>query len=344
MNPAEILSPPRKIVELSIPFQGSDSLSDRIEAVIENGYNVIVLDTFVPSIVKFKNKMKTMDKNEKKRLLMVPEVVKLPENLRRLEVSLEEMEIQDLIREELDDHFDEPPRKKARKGGKHNENTVKKNKNPQFDRKIKFLNRVTIELEHPDDQHKLRKNTSNPHIFDYDIIAVLPKNYNLLHSACLELDVDLITLDLLPKEENPEKLHYLCPKRHSILPARKRNIFFEFRYSNIFNPISTEEYLPKLLTCINLLLSNTAFCGSTKSVFPNIVFSSHLNNKLENRSYADLNHFLDLFEFSADKSSEIVRRNPLKVLCKAFQRKTSKGAVFVEKVEEDEQESDDKEV
>merc|ERR1712187_648265 len=100
----------------------------------------------------------------------------------------------------------------------------------------------------------------------------------------------------IPKEDDPAKVHYLCPKRHSIQPARKRGIFFEFRYGNIVGNVNFDETLPKLLNCISLLVSNTSYCQKSNSVHPNIVFSSHLQRKTESRSPSDLQHFCSLFD------------------------------------------------
>lgn len=79
---------------------------------------------------------------------------------------------------------------------------------------------------------------------------------------------------------------------------------------------------------------NTAHCNNYKSITPNIILASQASSKQDIRSLADLQNLLDLCDLDEEKCKSIVYKHPLKVLVKAFTRKTAKGVCFVEKVVE----------
>jgi len=89
-----------------------------------------------------------------------------------------------------------------------------------------------------------------------------------------------------------------------------------------------------------MIISNTAHCGNNLSITPNIVLSSHGKNSSFLRSPKDLENFLDIFDIDQGKAKVIIEKHPLKVLVKAFKRRTAKGAVFVEKLSDVEPDAD----
>lgn len=304
MEPGDILKGHKKIIELCMPYTGRDSLKDRVNIAIENGYNTIVLDTFIPS----SSNLETFKKSKQYRSsLVLPPAIEIPDYLLNLTKTLNDS-----------DSDDEPLKKKLK---------LEPQKNTQS---IKFLRRATIELKINDDQHKLRRNTQNPNISDYDIIAVLPRTLELLHLAAISLDVDLVVLDLPELKLQDVNSQYMFPKRNSIKPAKDRQVFFELWYSKVLSPTNYTSLLPKLSQCIDKIIFNTAHCNNYKSITPNIILSSNATSKFDTRSQKDLINFLDLFDIDEAKATNIIRKHPMKVLVHAFQRKTCKSAVFVE--------------
>lgn len=332
MEPGEILKS-KKVVNLDLPLSAHhssiiDSFESRYLASSNLGYNVHVISTYLPSSApdkKGKSKGKRAD-------LEVPDAPKLPDCLEKLKNN-DIYDVLNQIDEELGETSDILIGKK-RKGKKPKNKGAKKQKveNPEMKHVPKttptapyFLKRVTVELKTIDDQIKIQRNVQNK---GYDIIAVLPRTEELLKSACKQLDVDLIVLDLA----HPDDKKYLTPNRGSISEARKRGIYFEIQYSNLLKPNNHIKYLPKIFSCIHMVTGNTAHCANLKSVTPNIVLSASSTQVSDVRSYKDVEGLLDLFDLSQEKANVIVNKHPVRVLLRAFQRKTAKSAVFVEEV------------
>jgi RNase P/RNase MRP subunit p30 len=334
MEPGEILKS-KKVVNLDLPLSAHhspiiDKFESRYLASSNLGYNVHVISTYLPSSSPDK-KGKTKGKRAD---LEVPEAPKLPDCLEKLKNN-DIYDVLNQIDEELGETNDILIGKK-RKGKKTKNLVAKKQKvenleNPEAKNVPKtptapyFLKRVTVELKTIDDQIKIQRNVQNK---GYDIIAVLPRTEELLKSACKQLDVDLIVLDLA----HPDDKKYLTPNRGSISEARKRGIYFEIQYSNLLKPNNHIKYLPKIFSCIHMVTGNTAHCANLKSVTPNIVLSASSTQVSDLRSYKDVEGLLDLFDLSQEKANVIVNKHPVRVLLRAFQRKTAKSAVFVEEV------------
>lgn len=336
MEPGEILKS-KKVVNLDLPLAAHhspivDNFESRYLASSNLGYNVHVISTYLPSSApdkKVKSKGKRAD-------LEVPHAPKLPDCLERLKNN----DIYDILNQ-IDEEIGETNEVligKKRKGKKTNKTAKKlKVENPENMKMKKiqqtptapyFMNRITVELKTIDDQIKIQRNVQNK---GYDIIAVIPRTEELLKSACKQLDVDLIVLDLA----HPDDKKYLTPNRGSISEARKRGIYFEIQYSNLLKPNNHIKYLPKIFSCIHMVTGNTAHCANLSSVTPNIVLSASSTQVSDLRSYKDVEGLLDLFDLSQEKANVIVNKHPVRVLLRAFQRKTAKSAVFVEEVSVD---------
>ena len=329
MEPGVILES-KKVVNLDIPlsvhhFPIIDNFESRFLSSSNLGYNVHVISTYLPSCEPDKKV-----KKGKRPHLEVPEAPKLPDCIEKVKNT----EIYEVL-DQLDNDLEINPENQVQIGKKRKKGS--KNKNIQKRAKIEstkpsktgpyFLKRITIELKNQDDQIKVQRHVQNK---GYDIIAVLPRTEEMLKAACKQLDVDLIVLE----QATPDDKKYLTPNRGSVSEARKRGIYFEIQYSNLLKPNNHTKYLPKIFSCIHMITSNTAHCANLKSVTPNIVLTSSLTQVSDLRSYKDVENLLDLFDLSEEKASCIVNKHPIRVLLKAFQRKTAKSAVFVEEIEE----------
>ncbi|CAD5121483.1 DgyrCDS9988 [Dimorphilus gyrociliatus] len=148
----------------------------------------------------------------------------------------------------------------------------------------------------------------------YDIQAVLPTNEKVLHMACNQLEVDIISLDLT------ESLGFHF-KRTSIGVAIRRGLHFEIIYTPMINDHFSR---------VNIICNAQSLISICKN--KNIILSSACDNIMLLRAPADVSNLCCLFDMNQSYRKATVGKNCLNVLSRAETRKTAKGVIMIQKI------------
>ena len=174
--------------------------------------------------------------------------------------------------------------------------------------KMHFYSRITLELEDSSVNFGI---SSNPNILKYDLIAVVPKSEKAFASACSNLDVDLITLDL-SESRLPFQL-----RANLIGEALRRGVRFEVNYAAALRDAGKRR---------NLFGNMTMLIRATRG--KGIVLSSESSDPFEYRSAADICNMAFTLGLVGDLAFKSTKLNPKDALMNAANRKlTHKSTV-----------------
>ncbi|XP_043912862.1 ribonuclease P protein subunit p30 [Protopterus annectens] len=172
---------------------------------------------------------------------------------------------------------------------------------------VKIVTRLTIVASDP--SHCTEMRTTSQRTKLYDVVSVFPKTEKLFHTACLNLDVDLICINVTEKQP-----FYF--KRAAVNAAISRGIYFELVYTPAIRDSTMRRY-----TISNAL----ALMQSCKG--KNIIISSGAEKPLELRGPYDIANLGLLFGLSEAGAKAAVSTNCRAVILHGATRKTAFGVI-----------------
>ncbi|XP_054622956.1 ribonuclease P protein subunit p30 [Dunckerocampus dactyliophorus] len=176
-------------------------------------------------------------------------------------------------------------------------------------RPIRVLNRLTLVMS---DMCYFRPNAAEYRSFD--LIAVHPTTEKVFHAACMQLDVDIISISVM------EKLPFFF-KRAPVSGAVERGVVFEVSYAAAIRDATMRRY-----TIANAV-SLTETCKGK-----NVIVSSAAEKPLELRGPYDIINLSMLFGLSDGDAGKAVSSTCRSVLFHAETRKTASGVISTKKV------------
>lgn len=176
---------------------------------------------------------------------------------------------------------------------------------------IKILTRLTIIASDPSHCNVLRSTSTVTRL--YDIVAVYPKTEKLFHTACTNIDVDMICINVT------EKYPFFF-KRPPVNAAIERGIFFELIYSPAIKDSTIRRYT------ISNALSLMEICKGR-----NIIISSGAERPMELRGPYDVSTLGLLFGLSEKSAKDALSTNCRAALLHGETRKTAFGIIYTVK-------------
>ncbi|XP_061731756.1 ribonuclease P protein subunit p30 [Nerophis ophidion] len=176
-------------------------------------------------------------------------------------------------------------------------------------RPIRVLNRLTLVMW---DLCHLRPNAAEYRTFD--LIAVQPMTEKVFHAACMQLDVDMISLCVT------EQLPFFL-KRAPVTGAVERGVVFEVSYSAAIKDATMRRYT------ISNAISLTETCKGK-----NVIVSSAADKSLDLRGPYDIINLSMLFGLSDADAKSAVSSTCRSVLFHAETRKTASGIIWTKKM------------
>ncbi|XP_074519726.1 ribonuclease P protein subunit p30 [Halichoeres trimaculatus] len=171
-------------------------------------------------------------------------------------------------------------------------------------RPIRVLNRLTVVLT---DSGYFKP--SAPEYRAFDLLAVQPTSEKKFHSACMNLDIDIISLTVT--EKRPFSI-----KRAPVNGAVERGIVFEVSYSAAIRDSTMRRY-----TIAN------AVCLMETCKGKNVILSSAAEKPLELRGPYDISNLGLLFGMSDGDSKEAVSSTCRSAVLHGETRKTACGII-----------------
>nr|XP_057925253.1 ribonuclease P protein subunit p30 [Doryrhamphus excisus] len=176
-------------------------------------------------------------------------------------------------------------------------------------RPIRVLNRLTLVMS---DLCHFRPNAAEYRGFD--LIAVHPTTEKVFHAACMQLDVDIITVSVT------EKLPFLL-KRAPVSGAVERGVAFEVSYAAAIRDATMRRY-----TIANAISMAETYKGK------NVIVSSAAEKPLELRGPYDVINLSSLFGLSDGDARAAVSSTCRSVLLHAETRKTASGVISTRRI------------
>ncbi|KAJ8328053.1 RNA-binding RNA processing protein rpp1 [Batrachochytrium dendrobatidis] len=178
-----------------------------------------------------------------------------------------------------------------------------------------IFTRLSISLDNP--SHNYSITHGNNILKSYDIISVQPTSEKLFQSACQNLDVDIISLDM------GTRLPFFL--RHpTVNSAIQRGIMFEICYSQGIRDQTARA---------NLIANAAALVRITKG--KHVILSSEARHAFELRAPADVINLASLFSLNPVNAKTALTVNVRSVLVHAATRKdTFRGVMSMEIIDQ----------
>lgn len=183
--------------------------------------------------------------------------------------------------------------------------------------------RLTLVLSDPQQNYGIN-NSNNEVIQSYDIIAVRPETERMFQSACISLEVDVISLDLTSRVPFPIKAGYLRQ-------ALSRGIALEVLYSPLVaDATARRNIIGNLRTILRLVLGQKGRARGNSDGSGGLLISSGGEATWQYRAPADVLNLAGLVGVPAHLRKHCLTSVPEAVFMHAATRKhTYRGAVAV---------------
>lgn len=194
--------------------------------------------------------------------------------------------------------------------------------NPTGASALRQYTRLTLVLSDPQQNYGIN-NSNNEVVQSYDILAVRPETERMFQSACISLEVDIISLDLTSRVPFPIKAGYLRQ-------ALSRGISLEVLYSPLVaDATARRNIIGNLRTILRLALGRRGRTGGSASG-GGLLISSGGEATWQYRAPADVLNLAGLMGVPAHLRKPCLTSVPEAVFMHAATRKhTYRGAVAV---------------